>query len=236
MLTYTRVVGPPLAHEQAALAQWLDRRGAAAVSVTITASAAEFAAAGAMLSRDGSLAPGEALEVALAAVAAEADQPTVVLDAAESAPLLAQAAAAVRAREAARQAAIAAAEAEKRASAAKSAAAAAKAAAKRAAVTQWIAAHGSDYLRRLVAEGMPHESEFRAEYLARERPGWEPGYGCGHAPPYSVTPALLAALDAARVVEPEASIVRGSDDRPTVVADHPLVGMIRVRPQKENNT
>lgn len=74
----------------------------------------------------------------------------------------------------------------------------------------WIEAHGSPRLRALVREGIEYERVYRDERLAAERPGWMwESMLCGaaeaaHGP--SVTDEHLAALEAARQVEPAAQL------------------------------
>lgn len=83
----------------------------------------------------------------------------------------------------------------------------AKQAAERAA---WINQHGSDRLRRCLAEGIECRAIYRDERLAFERPGWcwsvkvEGEYTEPRNPPEEA----FATLDQARAMEPEAKLVR----------------------------
>lgn len=66
---------------------------------------------------------------------------------------------------------------------------------------EWLDAHGSERLRRCVAEGIECEAIYRDERLALERPGWR------YVDPNSIQVArnpplaAFALLDAARAVE-----------------------------------
>lgn len=74
----------------------------------------------------------------------------------------------------------------------------------------WIEAHGSDRLRRLVREEIEYTRVYGDERLAAERAGWSwCSTVCGDSHDLrgtSVTPAHLAALDAARQVAPDAKL------------------------------
>lgn len=74
---------------------------------------------------------------------------------------------------------------------------------------RWIAAHGSERLRRLVEEEIEHQAAYRSERLAVERPGWRwaANVSGDHSEPRNATTSALELLDAARAAgEPEAEL------------------------------
>ncbi len=83
---------------------------------------------------------------------------------------------------------------------------AAKAALARADMEAWIAAHGSERLRRCVAEGIECAAAYRDERLALERPGWEWDTDGEDLEPRNPPEAAFAVLDEARETAPEARL------------------------------
>lgn len=73
----------------------------------------------------------------------------------------------------------------------------------------WIAEHGSDRLKRLVAEGIEHDNVYYEERLIAERPGWDYAYGVpGEARETRNTRQEgLDLLDKARKTDPNAKLV-----------------------------
>lgn len=75
----------------------------------------------------------------------------------------------------------------------------------------WIAEHGSERLRRLVAEGIEHDAVYRDERLAVDRPGWDwladSDWGeASLAEPRNASEAALRLLDRARKSDPAAHL------------------------------
>jgi hypothetical protein len=72
----------------------------------------------------------------------------------------------------------------------------------------WIAAHGSNRLKRLVAEGIRCEGVYRDERLAHDRPGWTWYDSCDGLSSEAINPPIeaLGTLDKAREFEPEAKL------------------------------
>ena len=73
---------------------------------------------------------------------------------------------------------------------------------------EWIEAHGSARLKRLVAEKIECDGVYRSERLSVERPGWRYSVnvpGEGHEP-RNATEEALALLDEARKTEPTARL------------------------------
>ena len=89
---------------------------------------------------------------------------------------------------------------------------------------EWIAAHGSERLRRCIAEGLECEAVYRDERLAAERPGWRFLDGTKLEDARNPPMAAFAMLDEAREIEPTASLrfIRGSLFAPTA---EPSIGI-----------
>lgn len=76
-------------------------------------------------------------------------------------------------------------------------------------VAAWIAAHGSERLRRLAEEDIEHQAVYRSERLALELPGWrfEADVPGGSREPRNAPSSALELLDAARATVPDAVLV-----------------------------
>lgn len=80
----------------------------------------------------------------------------------------------------------------------------------------WIAAHGSTRLQRLVKEEIEYTAVYRAERLAADRPGWKwaDKVQGESSEPRNATTAAFELLDEARLVDEDAELVYWTVDCP----------------------
>lgn len=80
---------------------------------------------------------------------------------------------------------------------------------------EWIAAHGSERLKRCLAEGIECRAAYRDERLAAERPGWVWADGSGGEvdAPRNPPAESFTVLDEARKTDPSAKLMRWTENR-----------------------